>query len=126
MSTPSNFLENYVQLIIFSGIGIIFAMILSLTSKLLRSSRYTKSKEKIMPYECGIVPIGVPWVQFHIRYYIFALLFVIFDIETVFLYPWALVFKQMGMYGIVEMFIFIFVLLLGLAYPWKKGVLSWA
>ena len=83
------------------------------------------SKVKADPYECGVPSIGQPWVRIHIRYYIFALLFLIFSIETIFMFPWAVAFNQLGLFGLVEMFIFILILLLGLFYPWKKGVLTW-
>jgi len=81
--------------------------------------------EKITPYECGIPPIGDSRAPFAVRYYIFALLFVVFDVEAVFLYPWAMVFRGLGMTGYVEMMIFITVLLLGLIYAWGKGALEW-
>jgi NADH-quinone oxidoreductase subunit A len=80
---------------------------------------------KSRAYECGEVPVGEPWVRFHVAYYIFALAFVIFDVESVFLYPWALVIRKLGFYGFVQMAIFIAILVLGLAYAWRKGVLKW-
>jgi len=76
-------------------------------------------------YECGEQPIGEPWVRFRVSYYIFALAFVIFDVESVFLYPWAVVLKRLGVFGLVQMAIFIGILVLGLAYAWRKGVLQW-
>ena len=76
-------------------------------------------------YECGEEPIGDAWVQFNMRYYIFALLFVIFDVEIVFLYPWAVVFSQLGIIAFMEMMIFIGILVVGLAYAWAKGALKW-
>ena len=80
---------------------------------------------KSRTYECGEEPIGEPWVRFRVGYYIFALAFVIFDVESVFLYPWAVIIKKLGVYGLVQMAIFIGILLLGLAYAWRKGVLEW-
>lgn len=77
------------------------------------------------PYECGERPIGEPWVRFRVGYYIFALAFVVFDVEAVFLYPWAVVMRDLGLFGLVEMAIFIGILVLGLAYAWRKGVLTW-
>jgi NADH-quinone oxidoreductase subunit A len=85
----------------------------------------SQSTAKSSPYECGISPMGEPWSQFNFRYYIFALLFIIFDVETVFMYPWALVFKKLGWFAFWEMIIFILVLALGLLYAWKKKVLRW-
>jgi NADH-quinone oxidoreductase subunit A len=80
---------------------------------------------KSRTYECGEIPIGEPWVRFRVAYYIFALAFVVFDVESVFLYPWAVVIKRLGVYGLVQMAIFIGILVLGLAYAWRKGVLKW-
>lgn len=85
----------------------------------------SQGKEKSSPYECGMPPVGEPASQFNFRYYIFALLFIIFDVETVFMYPWALVFKKLGWFAFWEMIIFILILALGLLYAWKKDVLRW-
>ncbi|MDO8531707.1 MAG: NADH-quinone oxidoreductase subunit A [Dehalococcoidia bacterium] len=76
-------------------------------------------------YECGMETIGGSWVQFNFRYYYFALLFVIFDVETVFLYPWAVHFKQLALFGLVEMAVFMAILLVGYLYAWKKRALEW-
>ncbi len=76
-------------------------------------------------YECGLESQGDPWVQFKVQYYIYALLFVIFDVEVVFLYPWALVWKELGVIALIEMAVFLGILAVGLAYAWKKGVLEW-
>lgn len=84
------------------------------------------SGRKLTTYECGEVPVGQSWSQFNIRFYVFALCFVIFDIETIFLVPWAVVFKNIGLVAFVEMAVFISVLLIGLAYAWRKGALRWA
>lgn len=76
-------------------------------------------------YECGVQTEGTAWVQFHAGYYIFALVFVVFDVETIFLYPWAVAFRQLATYGFVEAILFIAVLLFGLAYAWRKQALEW-
>jgi NADH-quinone oxidoreductase subunit A len=76
-------------------------------------------------YECGIPTRGQSWMQFKVGYYLFAILFLMFDIETVFLFPWAAVVQDLGVYGLVSIFFFIVVLILGLAYAWKKGALEW-
>jgi NADH:ubiquinone oxidoreductase subunit 3 (subunit A) len=76
-------------------------------------------------YECGMEAIGTPWVRFTVSFYLYALLFVIFDIETVFLYPWAVTFRTLGFYGFAAIMLFILLLALGLAYAWKKGGLRW-
>ncbi|ESA35604.1 nadh dehydrogenase subunit a [Leptolyngbya sp. Heron Island J] len=77
-------------------------------------------------YESGMEPIGGAWIQFNIRYYMFALVFVIFDVETVFLYPWAVAFHKLGVLAFVEALIFIAILLIGLVYAWRKGALEWS
>ena len=76
-------------------------------------------------YECGIPTRGQSWMQFKVGYYLFAILFLMFDVETVFLFPWAAVVQDLGVHGLVSIFFFIVVLILGLAYAWKKGALEW-
>ncbi|TMQ55802.1 MAG: NADH-quinone oxidoreductase subunit A [Candidatus Eisenbacteria bacterium] len=80
---------------------------------------------KLSPYECGITPTGSARERFHTRFYLVAMLFIVFDIETVFLYPWAIVFKQLRIFGLIEMAVFVGILLLGLVYVWGKGALEW-
>ena len=80
---------------------------------------------KGITYECGMLPMGQYWAQFHVRYYLFAILFVIFDVEAVFLFPWAAVLKTVGNAAFIEMLIFLAILLFGLVYAWKKGELEW-
>ncbi|HEY1018632.1 MAG TPA: NADH-quinone oxidoreductase subunit A [Sediminibacterium sp.] len=82
--------------------------------------------QKGQPYECGIPTQTSPWHQFHVGYYLFALLFLIFDVELVFLYPWAVVVKKIGIVALVEIFIFIFILFMGFLYAHKKGALKWS
>jgi len=89
-------------------------------------SPINKGAEKLSSYESGIEPIGDAWLQFRIRYYIFALVFVVFDVEAVFLYPWALSFDILGVSVFLEAFIFVFILILGLVYAWRKGALEWS
>jgi NAD(P)H-quinone oxidoreductase subunit 3 len=86
----------------------------------------SQSPEKRTTYESGIEPMGESWIQFQIRYYMFALVFVVFDVETVFLYPWAVSFPQLGVLAFIEAFIFIVVLVIGLVYAWRKGALEWS
>ncbi len=90
---------------------------------LIRPSRF--SEEKLTTYECGENPEGTAWVQFNIRFYVFALIFVVFDVEAVFLLPWAVVFKKLGMLAFVEGLVFIGILVVALAYVWRKGDLEW-
>jgi NADH-quinone oxidoreductase subunit A len=84
------------------------------------------NREKLSTYECGIDPVGEGWSQSQVRYYIYGFLFVIFDVESVFLFPWARVFERLGMIAVAEMGIFIGILAVGLLYAWRKGVLTWA
>ncbi len=80
---------------------------------------------KSQTYECGLETYGDTWVQFRVQYYLYALLFVFFDVETVFLYPWAVAYNQLGLFALVEMFVFLAILLVGLVYAWRKGALQW-
>jgi NAD(P)H-quinone oxidoreductase subunit 3 len=99
--------------------------VLALTaSKLLRPSN--RGPERRTTYESGMEPVGGAWIQFNIRYYMFALVFVIFDVETVFLYPWAVAFHNLGVLAFIEALIFIAILVVGLAYAWRKGALEWS
>ena len=119
----SDFLREFLLVLLFGllAFGVVGAF-LGLAS-LLRPSR--PSSGKIENYESGVDPVGQGWSQSQIRYYIFALLFVMFDVEAVFIFPWATRLEQYGYFGLVEMVIFIFILALGLAYAWRKGVLRW-
>ena len=81
--------------------------------------------EKLQTYECGVDPVGTGWSQTYVRYYIFGLLFVIFDVEAVFIFPWAINLEKLGYFGLIEMFVFIFILLIGLIYAIRKDVLKW-
>jgi NADH-quinone oxidoreductase subunit A len=83
------------------------------------------SKEKLDPFDCGNPPLGSPHVQISIKYYVVAILFILFDVEAVFLYAWAIIFKDLGLFGFIEMMVFIFILVAGLAYVWRKGALEW-
>ena len=83
------------------------------------------SPQKYIPYECGVDPIGSPYVQYRAGYFLYALLFIVFDIETVFLYPWAVSFNRLGLFAFLEMFVFLGILAIGLWYAWRKGDLAW-
>ena len=111
----------YVGLFLLIGIG--FVVVTMWFSWALRPSK--PGEEKLSTYECGEPAIGSAWVQFNFRYYTFALLFVVFDLETIFLYPWAVVFKSLGLFAFIEMMIFLAILTIGLVYAWKKGALEW-
>ncbi len=88
-------------------------------------SRTQRSTTKAQIYETGETTVTDPWRPFPVRYYVFALLFLIFDVEAAFLYPWAVIYRDLGVYGFVEMVIFVLILAVGLAYAWKKGALKW-
>ncbi|MFH0895724.1 MAG: NADH-quinone oxidoreductase subunit A [Bacteroidota bacterium] len=85
----------------------------------------SKNPAKFEPYECGIETRGLTWIQFSVGYYLFAIIYLIFDVETVFLFPWAVVMREVGLRGFIEVMIFLFILGLGLLYAWKKGALKW-
>ena len=116
-------LADYMWVVLFMGLGMLFVFGGYIASWLIRPSK--PSSKKLFTYECGEVPVGSSWVQFNIRYYLFALIFVIFDVEVAFLFPWAVVFKELGLVAFVEMMIFMAILLIGLLYAWRKGILKW-
>src|SRR5258707_10190317 len=119
----SDFLRDYLTVVWFTAIALILAGLLLGVAALVRPNK--PSVEKLTAYESGVDPVGDGWSQSQIRYYIFALLFVVFDVEAVFIFPWATRLEAMGTYGLVEMGIFIGILVLGLVYAWRKGVLRW-
>ena len=94
------------------------------------SPRHNKGGEKLTSYECGEVPEGSAWVKFNVRFYVIALIFIIFDVEVIFLFPWAVVFQSLidsnlGFLAFIEMFVFVLILVIGFAYVWVKGDLDW-
>ena len=119
----SSFLRGWLTVAIFGTLGLLLAGLLLGVSALVRPRR--PSREKAMAYESGVDPVGDGWSQSQIRYYIFALLFVVFDVEAVFIFPWATQLERYAGFGLVEMAVFVFVLVLGLVYAWRKGVLRW-
>ena len=119
--------ETYFQQYLIIGLLAVAAVILGVVPIIL--ARFVApnkpGRTKSSPYECGLESEGDPWVQFKVQYYIYALLFVIFDVEVIFIYPWALVWKPLGLSAFVEMILFIAILAVGLVYAWRKGVLEW-
>lgn len=115
--------NNYVIVAIFIGLGIFLPIAALTVGRLLRPHK--PAETKMTTYESGNEPVGEGQIRFNIRYYLFALMFVIFDVETVFLYPWAVAYNQLGLFALVEMLIFIGMLVIGLLYAWKKKVLQW-
>jgi NADH:ubiquinone oxidoreductase subunit 3 (subunit A) len=104
-----------------AGFVLVFSALIG--AKLL--APYAKERGKGVSYECGMLPIGRNWAQVHVRYYLIAILFLIFDVETVFIFPWAITFIDLPKYVFYEMLVFIGVLAAGLAYAWRRGVLEW-
>ncbi|MFQ5800251.1 MAG: NADH-quinone oxidoreductase subunit A [Candidatus Hydrothermarchaeales archaeon] len=115
--------EHYVPVIAFIVMGVLIPAGGMIMAWMIRVKN--PYPEKLTTYECGEEPIGQGQMQFDIQYYIYALLFVVFDVETVFLYPWAVVFPDIGMIAVIEMVIFIAMLVVALVYAWKKGILEW-
>jgi NADH-quinone oxidoreductase subunit A len=115
--------QSYLPILILMLAGVAFAVGSLLVGSLVRPSRPYHAK--LTPYESGAPTFSDARAKFPMRYYIIAMLFVIFDIETVFLYPWAIIFNQLGLFGLVEMLMFIAILLVGYFYAWKKGALEW-
>ena len=115
--------NNYIIVFIFLCLGVLLPIVALFIGKLLRPNK--PQEIKYTTYESGIEPFNDSRVQFTIRYYIFALMFVIFDVETVFLYPWAVAYEKLGIFALIEMLIFVLMLVIGLLYAWKKKVLKW-
>jgi len=118
-----NYANNYVVVAVFIVLGILLPVVALTAGRLLRPNKPTELKQTT--YESGNEPVGEGQVRFNIRYYLFALMFVIFDVETVFLYPWAVAYNKLGLFVLVEMLIFAGMLFIGLLYAWKKKVLKW-
>jgi NADH-quinone oxidoreductase subunit A len=116
-------ISDYAAVAIFLLIGVGFVLFTFLLSWLIRPSAPNPIKHST--YECGEEPFGSGWIQFNVRFYIFALIFVIFDVETVFLFPWAIAYQSLGLFAFIEMVVFISILLFGLWYCWRKGLLKW-
>ncbi len=115
--------QNYVPIFLFMAIILALLPLTLLLFKLVRPDN--PSKSKLMPYECGIDPIDSARGRYTVRYYIVAILFVVFDVETIFLFPWAVKFKALGVFGLLEMLIFLVILIAGYIWIWKKGALEW-
>ena len=121
MSTPANVGYLYAGILLI--VGFLFVIVVTLLANLLAPHRRTR--EKLQTYESGETPIGSAWVQYPLGFYIFALLFVAFDVDIVFIVSWAIIFKQLSVFGFFEILFFIIVLALGLVYAWRKGVTQW-
>ncbi len=115
--------RDFGTIFLFVIIGAILLTVALLLAKLISPSR--PSKNKLSTYECGEEAEGSAWVTFNIRYYVIALIFIIFDVEVLFLFPWAVVYKNLGWLAFIEMAIFLLILIVGLIYVWRKGDLDW-
>ena len=116
--------QDFLPVAIFIVLAIIL-LVAPLIIQSLISPKFNKGGDKLEIYECGELPEGSAWVQFNIRFYIIALIFIIFDVEVVFLFPWAVVFKDIGLLAFIEVMIFLSILIVGFIYVWMKGDLDW-
>lgn len=124
MLMPGTYIpSDYLPVLIFLVVATAFGLGALLIGEVLRLKR--PYSEKLMPYESGNPPVGEPRMRFSVRFYIIAMLFVVFDVEAVFLYPWAIVFDRIGLYALIEMVIFIVILFVGYVYAWRKEAFKW-
>jgi NADH-quinone oxidoreductase subunit A len=123
MTEYSDFVRQYLTVAIFAGVGVGLGAGLLGIGKIFRPTR--PQEQKYLTYESGVDPVGSGWSQSQIRYYVYALLFVMFDVEAVFMFPWATQLEVYGTFGLVEMLVFVAILALGLLYAWRKKVLQW-
>ncbi|MCZ6695987.1 MAG: NADH-quinone oxidoreductase subunit A [Acidobacteria bacterium] len=114
---------EYVPILIFLVVAAAFPVVTLILAYIVRPSNYNKTK--VEAYECGVPTSGEPRARYPVRFYILAVLFVVFDVETIFLFPWAVKYRVLGLFGFVEMVVFLGILLIGYAYAWKKGALEW-
>ena len=120
----SDFVRQYLTVALMGGLALaLIGILLGVVGRILRPDR--AQEQKYLTYESGVDPVGSGWTQSQVRYYIFAVLFVMLDVEAVFIFPWAIQLEEFGTFGLVEMAVFIIILALGLAYAWRKKVLRW-
>ena len=120
---PDNYFARYLPLLIHFLFAFGLAGVIVILSQLVGRHRY--SRAKFQPYECGMAPTGDRRERFSVKFYMVAMLFILFDVEAVFLYPWAILLKKLGMFGFWEMLVYMAIIFVGLFYIWKKGVLDW-
>jgi NADH-quinone oxidoreductase subunit A len=121
----SDFVRQYLTVALMGGLALaLIGILLGVVGRILRPDR--PQEQKYLTYESGVDAVGSGWTQSQVRYYIFAVLFVMFDVEAVFIFPWAVRLESLGTFGLIEMIVFIVILALGLVYAWRKGVLRWA
>lgn len=114
---------SYAPILILLGVSLVTAVAITALTHIV--SPYKPTSAKLEPYESGMIPLGNARERFSIKFYVVAILFIIFDIETIFLIPWSVLFRDLGIFGFIEMLIFMGVLLVGFIYIWKKGALEW-
>ena len=119
----NSYLYNYLFLGVFLIVAITFPLLPIILAYFVAPKK--PSSIKNATYECGIEAKGDSWIQFKVQYYLYALIFVVFDIETIFIYPWAVAYRSMGLFAFIEMLVFIAILAVGLLYAWRKGILAW-
>ncbi|MBI3895143.1 MAG: NADH-quinone oxidoreductase subunit A [Acidobacteria bacterium] len=120
---PNSYFQNYIPVLVMLGVVAFLAGAMLVLSYLLGQRR--PSREKLAPYECGITPTGDARQRFSVKFYLVAMVFILFDVEVIFLYPWAVIFRELKLFGFVEMLLFILLVAAGFAYLWKKGILDW-
>jgi NADH-quinone oxidoreductase subunit A len=120
---PADYASQYTPVLLAGAFGFVIVAALLFLNRLLAPRRSEQNKG--LTYECGMLPIGRGWEQYHVRYYLYAILFLIFEVEAVFIFPWAIVLDALGEIAFLEMLVFLGILAFGLAYAWRKGVLEW-
>ncbi|MFY9589860.1 NADH-quinone oxidoreductase subunit A [Rickettsia endosymbiont of Halotydeus destructor] len=123
MLQESKILQEYLPISVFFGIAVLISTLIMILPNLLANKKY--NKDKLEPYECGFEPFSDARAKFDIRFYLVAILFIIFDLEVTFLIPWALTLGKIGKIGFFSMMFFLFVLIIGFIYEWRKGALEW-
>jgi NADH-quinone oxidoreductase subunit A len=118
-----DYYASYVPVLVIVLVGIALVVAILAANRMLRPTRPTR--QKLLTYESGVDPVGVGWAQVHLRYYVYAYLYVVFAVDVVFLFPWSTVFAHLGGATLLEMGVFVGVLALGLAYAWREGALKW-
>jgi NADH-quinone oxidoreductase subunit A len=119
----STYFESYLTVGAFAALGAVLVLVMLGVASVLRPTKPNPGKQ--LTYECGVDPVGSGWSQTYVRYYVYGLLFLIFDVEAVFIFPWAIIVEDLGVFGLVEMLFFIGILVLGLVYAIRKKVLRW-
>ena len=121
---PSNYLESYLPILMHAALVVVVAGAMVVLSSLI--GRHVRTRAKLMPYESGVTPVGNTRQRFSVKFYLVAMLFILFDVEAVFLYPWAVIYKELQLFGFIEMLVYMVIIFAGFFYIWKKGALDWS